>query len=157
VDVATPAPGLGGPFVTSDNSGWNGDYTLDYNYEATYYGAYASGHPELAQLYWQPIIDGMGPALRGAVDRASANKLAGCAKTALHYNAHIGPWGAGDMDENWETNSGQHMMWNGAFGALLFMNDMEYMGVSREDFFRNKSLPVLEGLLDWWACYLTKV
>lgn len=35
VDAATPAPGLGGPFVTSDNSGWNGDYTLDYNYEAT--------------------------------------------------------------------------------------------------------------------------
>jgi hypothetical protein len=31
VDAATPAPGLGGPFVTSDNSGWNGDYTLDYN------------------------------------------------------------------------------------------------------------------------------
>ena len=29
VDPATPAPGLGGPFVTSDNSGWNGDYTLD--------------------------------------------------------------------------------------------------------------------------------
>ena len=25
VDGATPAPGLGGPFVTSDNSGWNGD------------------------------------------------------------------------------------------------------------------------------------
>ena len=24
VDPATPAPGLGGPFVTSDNSGWNG-------------------------------------------------------------------------------------------------------------------------------------
>ncbi len=33
-DAATPAPGLGGPFVTSDNSGWNADYTLDYNYGA---------------------------------------------------------------------------------------------------------------------------
>jgi hypothetical protein len=99
----------------------------------------------------------MDAALRGAGDRASANKLSGCAKTALHYNAHIGPWGAGDMDEDWETQAGQHMMWNGVFGALLFMNDWEYMGGSRVEFFKNKSLPVLEGLLDWWKCYLVKV
>ena len=51
---------------------WLGsDYTLDYNYEASYYGVYASGHPELTQLYWQPIIDGVAPALRGAVSRAA--------------------------------------------------------------------------------------
>lgn len=156
VDKNTPAPGLGGPFVTSDNSGWNGDYTLDYNYEATYYGAYASGHPELAQLYWQPMIDGMAAARRGAQDRAKANNLTMCAPTALHFNAHISPWGYGDFDEHWESTSGQHMMWNGVFGALLFMNDHEYMGANRSAFFEGTTLPLLEGLLDWWACYLTK-
>jgi hypothetical protein len=32
-DVAPP--GLYGPWVTSDNPSWHGDYTLDYNQEAT--------------------------------------------------------------------------------------------------------------------------
>jgi hypothetical protein len=67
-----------------------------------------------------------------------------------------GPWGCGDLDEHWETESGQHMMWNGAFGALLFINDLEYMGANRSAFFKQTSLPLLEGLLDWWACYLVK-
>ena len=61
-------------------------------------GVYASGHPELAQLYWQPILDGMPAARRGAADRAKANNLSHCASTALHYNAHISPWGFGDFD-----------------------------------------------------------
>ena len=61
-------------------------------------GVYASGHPELAQLYWQPILDGMAAARRGAADRAKANNLSHCAPTALHYNAHISPWGFGDFD-----------------------------------------------------------
>ena len=34
----------------------------------------------------------------------------GCASTALHYNAHIGPWGNGDFDEDWEDQSGQHFL-----------------------------------------------
>lgn len=65
-------------------------------------------------------------ALRGGVDRAKAHNLSDCAATALHFNAHIGPWGCGDLDEHWEAASGQHMVWNGAFGALLFINDLEY-------------------------------
>ena len=48
------------------------------------------------------------------------------------------------------------MMWNGIFGALLFINDLEYLGASNMEFFTNKTLPLLEGLLDWWACYLVK-
>ena len=60
------------------------------------------------------------------------------------------------VQEAWETKSGQHMMWNGVFGALLFLNDHEYMGANRSAFFSNTSLPLLEGLLDWWACYLVK-
>ena len=60
------------------------------------------------------------------------------------------------LQEAWETKSGQHMMWNGVFGALLFLNDHEYMGANRSAFFSNTSLPLLEGLLDWWACYLVK-
>ena len=86
------------------------DYTLDYNYEAAYYGVYASGHPELAALYFQPMIDGMAAATRGAQVRATMGNLTCMKPTALHYNAHISPWGYGDMDEGWETKTGQEMV-----------------------------------------------
>jgi hypothetical protein len=40
-------PGLYGPWGTMDNPGWHGDYTIDYNYEATFAGLMSSNHPEL--------------------------------------------------------------------------------------------------------------
>jgi hypothetical protein len=106
--------------------------------------------------YWQPMLDGMAAAKRGAANRARAQNVSGCPATALHFDAHMGPWGTGDFDASWESSTGQHMNWNGAFGALLFMSDYEYLGSTRSSFFKHQSLPLLEGLMDWWGCYLTK-
>ena len=152
-DPGVPAPGLFGPFVTTDDNGWNGDYTLDYNYEATFYGVYGTGRHALANSYWAPMVDGMPAARRGAQARAKYYNIS-CPATALHYNAHISPFGMGDFDEDWETNTGMHMHWNGVFGALLFINNVEYTG--NLTFARETAWPLLTGLLDWWSCYLTK-
>lgn len=39
------APALWGPWITTDTPGWNGDYTLNYNFQAIYYGVFRySGH-----------------------------------------------------------------------------------------------------------------
>ena len=35
-DPSVPPSGLYGPWVSADNPAWNGDYTLDYNQEASY-------------------------------------------------------------------------------------------------------------------------
>ena len=45
-----------GPWVNWDVNGWNGDYTLDYNFEATFYGVYGSNHPELYDYTTPPVI-----------------------------------------------------------------------------------------------------
>ncbi len=50
------APGLWGNFVTSPNPGWNGDYTLDYNYEAPFWAAYPTNHVSLADNYDAPLL-----------------------------------------------------------------------------------------------------
>ncbi len=50
------APGLWGNFVTSPNPGWNGDYTLDYNYEAPFWAAYPTNHVSLANNYDEPLL-----------------------------------------------------------------------------------------------------
>lgn len=49
-------PGLQG-WVTTDNPDWNGDYHLNYNFEAPFYGLYAANHIEQADPYNQPIFD----------------------------------------------------------------------------------------------------
>jgi hypothetical protein len=49
-------PGLQG-WVTTDNPRWRGDYHLNYNFEAPFYGLYAANHIEQADPYTQPILD----------------------------------------------------------------------------------------------------
>lgn len=100
-DPRVPAPGLFGPFVTWDVNGWNGDYTLDYNYEAAFYGVFGSNHPELAVTYFPAVSDGVPAARRGAASLAAAHNITTCSVNATHFNAHITPWGGGDYDEDW--------------------------------------------------------
>ncbi|WP_099223795.1 discoidin domain-containing protein [Listeria costaricensis] len=36
------APGLYGPWITTDHANWQGDYHLNYNFQSPYYGSYSS-------------------------------------------------------------------------------------------------------------------
>jgi hypothetical protein len=48
-------PGLQG-WVTTDNPMWAGDYHLNYNYQAPFYGLYAANHIEQADPFNQPLL-----------------------------------------------------------------------------------------------------
>lgn len=50
------APGLYGPFITTDRPRWMGDLVLNYNAEATYYGAASSNHEAVLEPYIQTIL-----------------------------------------------------------------------------------------------------
>lgn len=52
-----PPPGLWGNFISSTGMYWEGDYTLDYNVEATFWVALACNHPELGDNYDQMLLD----------------------------------------------------------------------------------------------------
>lgn len=49
------APGLYGNFITVENPSWKSDYHLNYNYEAPFYAACSSNHPELTDSYAAPL------------------------------------------------------------------------------------------------------
>ena len=50
-------PGLWGPWVTgTDMAGWGGDFTLDYNFQANFWGAASSNHPELITPYMDTML-----------------------------------------------------------------------------------------------------
>lgn len=50
-------PGLFGPWITTDAPGWMGDYHLNYNHMAPFYGLYSSNHIEQADPYHAPLMD----------------------------------------------------------------------------------------------------
>jgi hypothetical protein len=51
------APGLWGNYATTLKMAWQGDYTLNYNYQAPFWAAYASNHLELADNYEKVLLD----------------------------------------------------------------------------------------------------
>lgn len=50
------APGIFGPFITTDEPAWCGDYHLNYNYEAPYWASYSSNHISLTENYDEPML-----------------------------------------------------------------------------------------------------
>lgn len=49
-------PGIFGTWVTTDIPAWQGDYHLNYNHMAPYYGLYSSNHIEQADPYHAPLL-----------------------------------------------------------------------------------------------------
>ena len=49
------APGLWGPWVSTDSPAWSGGYTLDYNFEMPFQGLFSSNHADIAQSYYPQV------------------------------------------------------------------------------------------------------
>jgi hypothetical protein len=105
-----PAPGLYGVWVTVDGPNWHGDYTLDYNYAAPFYGAFASNRPEQAEAYWAPVLAWLPPARIKAQVQAEAAHVT-CPAQAAFYDCHLAPWGLASIDP-----MTKYMAWNSGHG-----------------------------------------
>jgi alpha-L-fucosidase 2 len=130
------APGLWGNWVMKD-PGWNGDYTLNYNYEAPFYAAFPTNHVELADSYDQPIIDWVPSA------KALATKNAW---SGAYFRVHIGPLPKGSADTN-EWNQ----KFNGAFAASVML--MHYYA-THDPAYAAHIYDTLEQLATFWQGYL---
>jgi alpha-L-fucosidase 2 len=130
------APGLWGNWVMKD-PGWNGDYTLNYNYEAPFYAAFPTNHVELADSYDQPVIDW------------AANAAALATKngwTGAYYRVHIGPLPNGSADTN-EWNQ----KFNGAFAASVMI---AHYDATRDAAYAARVYPTLKQIATFWQGYL---
>jgi hypothetical protein len=147
VDPSVPPPGLYGVWATSDSCSWNGDYTLDYNAEATFFGAFASNHGAQAQSYYDYLLRWKAPGAAMAQQQAKSLGIT-CDAEALHYACHLAPWGFQSFDETF------YMHWNGHYSTLLFINAFEY--TLNASFTQDVVLPYVSGHNLWWACALNK-
>ncbi len=130
-------PGLWANWVM-ENPAWNSDYTLNYNYEAPFYMACPTNHPELADSYDKPIIDWVPNAQSQASDSGW---------TGAFYRVHIGPVPNGSADHN---------TWNQKFPGAFAATDMIMHYYYTHDLtYANKVYGTLKPIAIFWQNYLT--
>lgn len=132
------APGLWGNFVTSPHMGWNGDYTLDYNYEAPYWAAYPTNHVALADNYDQALLDWIprGHAL------AKHRHYHG-----LFYYAHLSPLPGWSADGAKAIRQKSDVL----FSCVDCLQRWRY---TRSRAYARKVYPFLRGVAQFWDHYL---
>ncbi|MBQ6614961.1 MAG: hypothetical protein IJH67_01210 [Thermoguttaceae bacterium] len=161
-------PGLYGIWVTTDNAMWHNDFHLNYNYVATYYGAYASNRCEIADTLPDPLLDYLPRAVRNAkenlqrLDRCKGHyykntrayldsrpDLADGIDDAALFPVSLGPWGVSpESDESlWSQVS------DGAFQCAVFCTHWEYT-LDRE--YLKKVFPLLDKTANFFLKWCEK-
>ena len=132
------APGLWANWITTDSPKWQGDYTLNYNFQAPYYIAYSANHVDLTRPFNKAIVDFMPKGF----EMARNNGWKG-----VHYPTHIGPWAL--MPEGWRDH-GQRS--NAAQAALNFI--WYYAYTQDRQWLKTTGYPYLVEVANFWEDYL---
>ncbi len=133
------SPGLNGwSTYDTQSSGWAGNYTLNYNLEAIYYGVYSSNRADLDAAYFRvikPLADGYGV--------KEAKKLG--------YPGVVMPGGTGI--DGAVVHSDLGMRTNGTEIALPLIDHWFY---TYDTEFLQKVYPYLRQVADFWDAFLIK-
>ena len=144
------APGIFGNFITSDEPSWGGDYHLNYNHEAPFWGLYSSNHIDIADAYDRPLLEYIPTA------EDNARRLLGC--RGLYSKVGIGPKGyeASFMYNTDGTPNEIAPFWgqksNAVYGGINFI--MRYYHTLDRDYLEEKAYPYLIKVIDFWEDYL---
>lgn len=135
-------PGLYGNWITSDRPEWAGDYHLNYNYQAPWWGVYAGNRLELAEPYDQPLLEYM------PVGRRYAAEYAG--RPGIYFDVGIGPRGLDTCYEPFGPNFHAQKS-NAAFGAVNML--LRFL-VERDEDYARKIYPYLLATVEFWEADL---
>ncbi|MGI6691978.1 MAG: glycosyl hydrolase family 95 catalytic domain-containing protein [Christensenellales bacterium] len=144
------APGLFGNFITTDQPNWGGDYHLNYNYQAPWWGSYSSNHIELTEPYDVPIIDYIPQA------KQNARTLLNC--RGVYSVVGIGPFGleASAMFRSDGSPDRATPFWgqksNAAYAAMNML--MRFYSTYDMDYARKYAYPYLKEVVAFWEDYL---
>jgi hypothetical protein len=133
------APGLWGNWVTTEEPMWNGDFHLNYNFEAPFYSVYAANHPATAL----PFFDAMTQSIPAGQLNAAKRGWKG-----VHFPASIGPWGM--RPEGDDSDYGQRS--NAAYAALNFIWYYQY--TQDKEWLKVTGYPYLREVEKFWTDYL---
>jgi len=131
-------PGLFGNWITTDKPAWAGDFHLNYNHEAPFWGLYSSNHVDTAASYETPIMEFLPQA------KADAHKHLKC--RGVYCIVGIGPWGirSGDVFLGQKSNA--------SYAATNMV--MRFYTTYDLDYARKIAYPFLREVGDFWEDYL---
>jgi len=141
-------PGLFG-WVTTDTPNWNGDYHLNYNFQAPFYGLYTANRMEQGETQDAPLINFME---RGSWYAQHVTHTRG-----ILYPVGIGPLGneptRNSTEPKWLANGNIEsggMFWqqrsNAAYGLI---NMAQQWRCTYQSEYGKKILPYLLGVIDF--------
>lgn len=141
------APGLYGNFITGDEACWHGDLHLNYNYQAPFYAAVSSNHPELTDCYHKPLEDFVPDGKR------FARECLNC--PGIYFPVGIGPMGLNTSEWSGSDEFGQLFLGqksNAVHAADIMV--MRWYGTYDTDYARAHAYPYLRECARFWEKYL---
>jgi hypothetical protein len=134
------APGLYGPWVTTDHPSWNGDYTLNYNHQTPFLALYASNHISTSDPYDPPVLAFM--------ERAKLYAQTMLNVRGVYYPGHMGPWGM-ERPYDYEPFMGQK-----SDAAFLVQPMLMRFYSTYDDLYARKVYPFIREVGNFWEDYL---
>ena len=143
-------PGIFGTWVTTDSPAWAGDYHLNYNHMAPFYGLYSSNHIEQADPYHAPILDFM--------EQAKAYAQAELKCRGVYYPVGIGPKGietsrGGTYDSKGDSSPGLFCGQKSNAGYCL-VNVAARWQHTYDPAYARKLYPFVREVATFWEDYL---
>lgn len=144
------APGIFGNWITTNKPNWQGDYHLNYNYQAPWWGVFSSNKVALADPYDQPLMEYIPQA------RKNAREELGC--RGIYSKVGIGPKGleTARMYNQDGTENHEAPYWgqksNSAYAAANMV--MRFYSTWDKEYARKYALPYLRETADFWEDYL---
>ena len=144
-------PGLFGTWITTDSPGWSGDYHLNYNHMAPFYGLYSSNHLAQADPYHAPILDFM--------DAAKAYAKAELKCRGVYYPVGIGPKGIettkyGGYDRKGDSSPGL-FCGQKSNASYCLVNIATRWYLTYDKAYARKLYPFAREVATFWEDYLT--
>ena len=142
-------PSIFGTWITTDKPAWQGDYHLNYNHMAPYYGLYSSNHLAQADPYHAPLLDFM--------DRGQwyAREILDC--RGLFYPVGIGPKGI-ETTRHYsreKPREGEGIFWGQRSNAAYGVVNMSMRWYSTYDLaYAREVCPYVRSVVDFWEDYL---
>ncbi len=162
-----PPPGLWYNFGRGMNSPWDGDYTLDYNYQAPFWAGLSTNHFELTDNYDPLLLDHISRG-RSIAENAWRMNPAGQPRTLEDY---IAERNAAPHNPNPTSYKGIYLYthliplpgWSNDYGTFwgqksnaLFctVNMVQRWRLTRDLAYARKVYPFLKGTAEFWDDYL---
>jgi alpha-L-fucosidase 2 len=141
------APGLWGNWIMEDTA-WQGDYTLDYNFELGTTAASVTNHVDMQQGYDAAILNWLPHAQSNAINNGF---------TGAYYEVHLGPmpWGSTESavsPTHGQGNPYENMKSNGNFAAMPMLT--RYY-TTHDLVYGQEIFGYLRQLATFWQNYLT--